>query len=91
MGSALDRHRKEIYGNHEVKFTVDRRSTTGLVGVKDIIEDERVNRRHTAWSDMGTLVVEQPGEYSARLSATKIAKEALAGFTATGVRLILDD
>lgn len=88
VGSHVDRHLRKRFGNHDVKVTEGRRSVKGKAGVKDVVEDARVNRRHTAWSEIGKLTLDAPGEHTVRLSATRVAKRAEAGFPATGVRLV---
>jgi alpha-L-fucosidase len=88
VGSAVDRHQKQRFGDHDVKVTVDRKPITGVAGIKDVIDDERVNRRHTAWSDIGSLTLDATGEHTATLRVTCTAKDAESGFTATGIRLI---
>ncbi len=88
VGNAVDRNRKERFGDHDVKITIDRTAITGVAGIKDIMNDERVNRRHTAWSDIGTITLDTPGDHTAKLRVTRPAKDAEAGFTTTGIRLI---
>ena len=86
--SALDRHRAQQYGTHEVKVTVARRSVAGEAGLKDMVMDEKVNRWHVAESEIGTLKIDTAGDVALSLRAVRVDKRAAAGVTVVGVRLV---
>jgi alpha-L-fucosidase len=86
--TAMNRHRRHLYGNHDVRVTVERKSTKGRVGRKDMIMDEKVNIWHVAESACGKVTIDRAGRHTLVLKATKVDKKAMAGLNAAGVRLV---
>jgi hypothetical protein len=82
----VDRHAKPQYGNHRVRLAIGRRTLRGRAGVKDMQTDPKVNRRHVAESELGTIELKRAGRHTFTLRAEQVAK-VRRGFTATGIRL----
>lgn len=62
----------ELYGNHRMRVDVSGGNVSGLVGRKDMIMDEGVNRWHTAESDIGAVTIAGAGVSSPRLSSSTL-------------------
>ena len=76
------------YGNHQMRVDVPGGTASGLVGRKDMIMDETVNRWHTAESDVGTVEFTEAGIKTLRLSLESCDSSADLGPTVCGIRLI---
>ncbi len=83
-------HKRELYGNHRMRVLAGSGSASGLVGRKDIIEDETVNRWHVAEADLGEIVMESAGEQVLKLELEELDTAADRGPTICGVRLARD-
>ena len=76
------------YGNHRMRVDVPGGTASGLVGRKDMIMDETVNRWHTAESDVGTVEFTEAGIKTLRLSLESCDSSAEQGPTVCGIRLV---
>ena len=76
------------YGDHRMRVDVPGGTASGLVGRKDMIMDETVNRWHTAESDVGTVEFTEAGLKTLRLSLESCDSSADLGPTVCGIRLI---
>jgi alpha-L-fucosidase len=88
LRTAMDRDRKHWFGTHDIRVAVGRRAVRGKAGLKDMVLDERVNRWHVGEADLGPLALDTPGRHELVLRVEKFAKNAPAGFTPCGVRLV---
>ncbi|MCC7265492.1 MAG: alpha-L-fucosidase [Candidatus Latescibacteria bacterium] len=94
----MDRERSEsfapreglqyFYGNHRLRLSVDGQALAGLVGRKDLIMDESVNRWHTAESDLGAIDFASAGAKELTLAMEEPDQTAELGATVCGVRLV---
>jgi hypothetical protein len=75
------------YGDHYLRAEIDGQQVSGPVGRRDLILDERVNRWHTAKSDLGTVRLDAAGERTLVLTMDRADGQAELGATVCGVRL----
>lgn len=78
---------REYYGNHRMRVTVDAATASGIVGRKDLILDESVNRWHTAESDLGEICISAAGAKTLTLELEQCDPAAELGPTVCGIRL----
>jgi len=78
---------KNKYGDHLMRIDLSGSSISGRVGRKDMIMDERVNRWHTAESDIGTITIGTVGKLCLTLTLEELDRTSYLGPTVCGVRL----
>jgi hypothetical protein len=76
------------YGDHRLRVRVAGTALSGLVGRKDLVLDETVNRWHTAESDLGEVELPAAGLLELELGMDELDASAELGPTVCGVRLV---